>query len=630
MFGVLPETEIVLTMDDAVRVVEHLASKPILAVDTETSGLSRTNDRAIILALSDGVRRFAVWPEAIPSFRGILEDPQKKLIMHNANFDQWMLLNVGIDTDRHTRRGHYRVYDTMVMHALLNDLAPHDLKSLAKEYVRITMVPFSSVFDRNEMRKSPNGGFLLRKEYQETTANYASLDAYATFKLFEALNEDLVGTSMSSGPYTSMWEYYTETELPFTKVLWWVERVGMAVNRAPLLVQGPVIEKRMLAIQRWFCRCLQTVAVNIRSMPQMTRLFFKQLGYEALEFTEKGSPALTKTVLTGWAQGGCPYATHLLEFRELDKKLGTYITNILTRIHTDGRVHATFKQTGARTGRLSCVDPNLTNQPPWIREAFEAAPGNKLLASDHAQLEMRVLGHQSGDPTLCGAIRGGDDVHSSTAASMFGVPYEDIVRARSEAAAGDELSEYAKDLLGRRVAAKAINFGLMYGQGAYKLAETLMCSVEEAKVLIRRYFSAMPDVTRYFDRTIANARDVGYCTTVLGRRRQIPGLRSSIHADVSQGERVAKNSPIQGSAADITKCGMIRLWEDEDLAAAGYKMVAQVHDEVVGEVPDPFVSDPEFNQRIEDALVQPFGPDFVLDVPLEVTSNYGNNWMECK
>ncbi len=250
------------------------------------------------------------------------------------------------------------------------------------------------------------------------------------------------------------------------------------------------------------------------------------------------------------------------------------------------------------------------------------------MASDYAQLEMRILAHFSNDETLITSIREGLDVHSSTAAEMFKVPYEDIMAARAKDDNDEELDNYDKELLKYRKGAKAINFGLMYGQGAGKLAATLGCTIDEARGLIRQYFSAFPNVTKYFKNAIGQAREDGFCSTILGRRRQVPGLRSNVGADIAQAERKVKNSPIQGTAADITKMAMVRIWEDDFIANAGAKMVIQVHDEIVFEVPDEYVDDKEFNDRIRDLMMHPF--DFDLAVPLETSSKYGDNWLECK
>lgn len=631
MFALLPDGIRVSDPESATELAERLKQTKILAVDTETTGLSRPRDLAIVLAISDGEERYAIWPEVIPYFKELLENPELKLIMHNANFDTWMLRNVGIDIYKYCKRDHYRVYDTMVMHALVDDTLPHDLKFLTKRYTGIEMVPFKSVFGK-QMRTKALHEVLLDPENEDVVTNYASLDAYATYKLFFEIREEMLDIDLfperEDPVYPTLWDYYLETERPFTKVLYTLEREGIRIDQDALIEQAPIIERKLISIQKWFGRETGKLYINLKSNAQMGSFFFEALGRKAISYTDKGQPQLNKPVLDAWSRQGCKYAKKLLEYRDLDKKLGTYITNLLDKIHTDERIHASFNQTGARTGRLSSSEPNLQNQPAYIRSAYVPKEGYKLMAADYAQLEMRILAHFSKDETLISAIKGGMDVHSSTAAEMFKVPYEDIMAARTKDDNNEELDNYDKELLKYRKGAKAINFGLMYGQGAGALAGTLGCDLDEARGLIRQYFSAFPNVTKYFKNAIKDARKNGFCSTLLGRRRQVPGLNSNVGSDIAQAERKVKNSPIQGTAADITKMAMVRIWEDDFIANTGTKMIIQVHDEIVFEVPCEYADDIEFNNRIEQLMMHPF--DFDLAVPLETSSKYGDNWLECK
>lgn len=638
MFNLLPDTVRVRTAAEAHAALEVLRQKKVLAFDTETTGLSRTNDRAIFMSLSSGKDRYVVFPEALPYFRELLENPELKLIGHNVNFDQWMLLNAGIDLNRFMQRNHYRVYDTMVMHALLDSDGRHDLKSLAKRYLGIEMVPFNKVFG-SQLRKRNLTEVLLDPANERTVVNYAGLDAYATYNLFMALRKELLAAETDNADYPTLWEYFARTEVPFTKVLWTMEREGIRLDTEELNRQAPELEAEILTIQKWFGRELQRLYINLSSMDQMGWLFFSHLGYP-LQLTEKGAPNIDKVSLKTWASKGCQYSANLLRYRDLNKKFSTYTVNLLRQVHGDGRIHCTFNQTGARTGRLSSSDPNLQNQPSYIRSAYIARPGHKLMARDYEQLEMRILAHMSGDPTLCHAIMTGLDVHTSTAATMFGVTYESIQEARAKddriaeakknrAHTDEVLSPREKELIGYRKIAKTINFGLMYGQGANKLAMTIGVDKDKAQELIDKYFATFPAVTRYFEQAIERARERGYCETILRRRRGVPGINSSIRSERSEAERKVKNTPIQGTASEIVKMAMIRIYEDPLITASGTRMLIQVHDEIVFEMPDAVINDREVNERIGQHMGHPF-QSFDLRVPLDTAGKSGSNWYECK
>ena len=253
MFSILPPAQKVVTPSEAAAQVRYFADKEIIAFDTETTGLSRTKDRAIILALSDGIERCAIWPAAIPYFADILEDPSKVLIAHNANYDCHMLKNIGINVYSKSIRKLYRIYDTMVMHALLSDISPHDLKSNAKNFLGIEMASFASVFDLKGRKKKNLEDILMDPKNSDIVCNYASLDAYATYKLFFVLKKYLSEMSIPEYPgIGSLWDYYVKTELPFTKVLYELETNGVTLNKEILTEIEPVMRNKMTEIQKWF------------------------------------------------------------------------------------------------------------------------------------------------------------------------------------------------------------------------------------------------------------------------------------------------------------------------------------------------------------------------------------------
>ena len=636
-FHVLPPAIAVTSYDDVVKTKALLGEPKVLAVDTETTGLSRPRDIAINLAISDGKNRFSIWPEAIPHFEGLLTDKDVKLIMHNANFDTWMLKNAGIDIYKDCPRDHYRVHDTMVMHALYRDDMSHGLKQVVKDFLGIEMVSFSETFNLKRNKKRTLQEILLDPENADVVANYASLDAFATFHVYRHLKRKLSLERIETAPMTLL-DYFEKSEVPFTRVLYEMEKQGVLIDIEALLELAPKIEAKMAAIHKWLCKSTGNPYLNINSTPQLIQLFVISKGYTPLKYTDGGAPSIDAATLKAWADGGCEYAGKILEYRQLSKDLGTYITNLIPKVMSTGRLHAQFNQTGARTGRLSSSNPNLQNQPPFIREAYIPPEGHKFFAADYGQLEMRILAHMSRDPTLCNAINKGEDVHSSTAATMFGVPYADIMAARAKSdrideqvQAGqetEELTDRERTLLKNRKAAKTINFGLMYGQGANKLAATLKCDVNEARGYINKYFGAFPKITKYFEEAISGANENLYCTTLLGKRRHVFGLASCMRGSVAAAERQVKNSPIQGTASEITRDAMIRLYEDESIYQAGARMLIQVHDEVCFEVPTELAKDKDFNEHFASIMMHPF--DFDLEVPLEIGAKFGDNWSQCK
>lgn len=627
-FTLLPPPIVVKTYEEAGETIRTLSGPRLLALDTETTGLSRPNDVAVILALSNGVERWAVWPSAIPFFKKFLEDPDVKIIGHNVNFDQWMLLNTGIDLNRNSLRTHYRVMDTMVMHALIDDAAPHDLKSLAKQYLGIEMVAFSDVFG-SQLRKRPLHEVLLEEENEDTVANYASLDAFVTYLLFQEFSSILASSSVTAAesPFSNMWEYYVQTEVPFTKILWDMERTGVALDLAKLAAKGPSLDEEITKAKKWFYRQLGTFDINLDSNPQLIDLFINKLGYEPPGLTPGGQPQISDAALKIWAKNGCKYAKNLRAYKKASKMLGTYVSGLLSQ-SVNGRIHASYHPTGARTGRLSSSDPNMQNQPPDVRDVFVGGDGNTLVAFDYEQLEMRILAHFANEADIIKMIKHGLDIHSATASQMYGVSYNELTRIKKKDNNEEVLTEEEKALLKLRKGAKTINFGLMYGQGAGALALALGITYDEAKEAIRTYFKTFPNIVKYFEKTIAEAKKAGYCSTILGRQRRVPGLRSVLSSEVAEAERKVKNSPIQGTASDITKLAMIKLYSSNYLYIAGVKMIAQVHDEILFQVPENLKNDAELIREIKRCMEHPF--EFDLRVPLSTSYKFGDNWKEAK
>src|SRR2546426_4535589 len=353
------------------------------------------------------------------------------------------------------------------------------------------------------------------------------------------------------------------------------------------------------------------VDFNINSTPQLRQVLFEKHQLPVLKKTKTG-PSTDYEVLEQLAAMGHEVPKLLIEYRELSKLKSTYVDALRGYVNpTTGRIHTSFNQTGAATGRLSSSDPNLQNIPvrtprgEAIRRAFVAPPGAVLLTADYSQIELRLLAHLSGDPAFVEAFAQGGDIHRQTAAIIFGVPQDQVTPEM-------------------RARAKTINFATIYGQGAFALSRQLGITLDEAKEFIRQYFARFAGVRAWLDRTVAAAREKGFVETIFGRRRYIPELRDRNFNVRAFGERTATNSPLQGSAADLIKIAMIRIDRALGERHLGARMVLQVHDELVFEVP-------EAEQAIASELVKRHMETAGrLRVPLVVSTGVGRNWVDAK
>jgi DNA polymerase-1 len=401
-----------------------------------------------------------------------------------------------------------------------------------------------------------------------------------------------------------------EVEMPLVRVLLDMEWRGVTVDTARLAGLARLFGDEMAQLERAIHADAGT-DFNINSTPQLRHVLFEKLQLPVLKRTKTG-PSTDADVLAELAAMGFTTPALLLEYRELTKLRSTYVDVLPQRVNpSTGRVHTTFNQAGAATGRLSSLEPNLQNIPvrtrrgEEIRRCFVAAPGCRLVVADYSQIELRVLAHLSGDEAFVAAFGRGGDIHRETAAIIFDVA-PDAVTA---------------DM---RARAKTSNFATIYGQGAFSLSRQLGISLEDARQFITTYFERFAGVRRFLDETVARARETGYVETLLGRRRYIPELKDKNRSVRSFGERTAMNSPMQGSAADLIKVAMIRL--DAALHAGGHRagLLLQVHDELVLEAP------PDEVETVTALVRTHMEGAAVLRVPLVAEVGTGDNWMDAK
>jgi len=626
--------------------LHELRDTLLLAIDTETTGLPRTKgvkqEASVVVfwSLSDGINRWCLSRAVLPHFKKFLEDPNRSFIFHNVNFDRWMLLNSGVDF-ANGGRTNFRCFDTQVMHAIRFDNQPHGLKECMLSMFGLEMVSFRKTFNSAET----DIGKKLRGFYQTDPYKviaYASLDAWATYQLFFELIDELAAFPSAFG---TLMDYYVELEQPMHDVLWHMERRGTLLDCDRAIATIDELDKQRNEFRKKIAHLVGRV-INPDSNPQIIGLFYKKVGGVWLDdkgekpkkLTDGGEsgnkqPSIDEEVLAERAKGGCEISKLLLEFRYLGK-MGSYIKQYLKLSDDEGRIHTSYYQHTASTGRLSSREPNLENVPKdddtfEIRKLFIAPPGYVIGDSDYGQLEMRIAASEADETKMLVPIQEGRDMHSWTAHLMFQVPYEDIIDAINRKDTNQELNEYHKKLLKLRGKAKVINFEVLYGATAYKLSTELGISVEEADDILTLYWEAYPNLLSYFDGVKNFCDEHYYVITCFGRIRQIAQVKSEFYSrkDYNKGMRAAGNHPIQGHAAEITKAAQIRIFFDRWFWEQGVRMVNQVHDEIVLEVPEHLQHDVEFVDRYERYMTHPFGDHTQpLRVPLKADISFGSSW----
>jgi len=517
----------------------------------------------------------------------LLSDASKKKLGQNGKYDMHVLRRHGVRVAGYAD-------DTMLESFVLNSgSSRHDMDSLAKRYLGYDTVKYEDVAGKGA-KQIPFSQVAL-----DDATRYAAEDADVTLRLHRVLAPRLAAEPALEG-------VYRDIEMPLVPVLERIEANGVMIDADELRRQSTDLSRRMLAAQQQATE-LAGRSFNLDSPKQLQVLLFDELKLPALLKTPTGQPSTNEEALEAIAdQHELPRV--ILEYRGLAKLRSTYTDKLPEMINRDtGRVHTSYHQAGAATGRLSSSDPNLQNIPVRtedgrrIRQAFVAPAGRKIVACDYSQIELRIMAHLSQDPGLVRAFESGVDVHRATAAEVFSLKLEDVTS-------------------NERRAAKAINFGLMYGMSAFGLARQLGIGRGEAQDYIALYFSRYPGVRDYMERTRQQARTQGYVETVFGRRLYLDYISKGTQGQRAGADRAAINAPMQGTAADIIKRAMIGV--DAWLAghAACALMIMQVHDELVFEVDADFVDTllPEVARLMAGAAQ--------LSVPLVVDSGVGDNW----
>ena len=599
--------ETILDWQTFERWLERIEQSPLTALDTETTSLDPFAARLVgmSLALTPGqaaylplAHHYPAAPTQLPldevlaRLRPWLESDLHAKIGQNLKYDQHVLANHGI---RLAGVRHDTLLQSYILESGKDGVRGHDLGQLATRHLGLSTIPYEALCGKGANQI----GF--DQVAVERAAEYAAEDADLCLRLHARLYPQIVSNAGLS-------RVYEKIELPVRDILFRMERTGVLIDSQLLTQQSHEIGRRLLEIEaRAHAEAGQPF--NLNSPKQLAEILFDKLGLPVKKKTPSGTPSTDEEVLSELALD-YPLPKILLESRQLAKLKGTYTDKLPKMVNAaTGRVHTSYAQAVAVTGRLASSDPNLQNIPVRtaegrrIRAAFIAPPGSHIVSADYSQIELRIMAHLSEDARLLEAFAQGEDVHRATAAEIFGVNPSDV---------GPD----------QRRVAKVINFGLIYGMSAFGLARQLDLERGAAQAYIERYFARYPGVARYMSSTRETARTQGYVETVFGRRLWLPEIRSSQAARRQGAERAAINAPMQGSAADLIKSAMIVVQDWLDAGRLQTRLLMQVHDELVLEVPDEELA------RVRDELPRLMTELASLRVPLVVDVGVGLNWDE--
>jgi DNA polymerase-1 len=593
--------ETLSTEAELARWLEEMEGAELICLGTETTGEEPMRARIVGVSFAISAGRAAYLPlghryagapaqigmeKALAALKPLLEDPARSKLGHDTKYIQHVLANHGIALGG-------LAHDASLESYVLESSARHDPESLAQRHLGSKPLAIEEV----------TGTGAQRIPFEEVdvarAAAYAAEGADATLQVHAVLQPRIAADDKLA-------RVYGEIEMPVREVLFGMERAGVLIDARQLEAMSHELGRKMLELESK-AHGEAGQPFNLGSPKQIAEIFFVKKGIPVVRKTPSGAPSTDEDVLEKLALDH-PLARMLLDHREISKLKSTYTDKLPRMVNPrTGRVHTTYAQAVAVTGRLSSNDPNLQNIPVRtpegrrIREAFIAPPGNVIVSADYSQVELRIMAHISGDENLLRAFAAGEDIHRATAAEVFGRTLADV---------SAEERRYAK----------VINFGLIYGMSAFGLAQQLGLERATAQAYIASYFTRYPGVAKYMEDTRKAARDRGYVETVLGRRLWLPEIRSANPARRSGAERAAINAPMQGTAADLIKLAMIAVqaWLDRERLAA--RLIMQVHDELVLEVPQGELD------RVRAEVPRLMSGVAQLKVPLVVDVGSGQNW----
>ena len=580
------------------QLLQNILTQPILSLDTETTGTDPI--RAELVGMSFAYAENQAFYVPVPAdrteaqrivdkFKPVFENPQTLKVGQNIKYDMLVLANYGVEIQG-------PMFDTMIAHYVLQPELHHGMDYLAEIYLHYETIKIEELIGpKGKNQKN------MRDLDPANIYRYACEDADVTLKLKNVLEKELKQNDAEA--------LFRDIEMPLVPVLAYMERNGVRIDTEALKETSRHFTARMNQIEEEVHR-LAGVEFNIASPKQVGEVLFDRLKIvDKPKKTKTGQYVTSEEVLES-LKGKHEIVEKILEHRGLKKLLGTYIDALPQLINPEtGHIHTSFNQTVTATGRLSSSNPNLQNIPvrnedgKEIRKAFIPDEGCEFFSADYSQIELRIMAHLSGDPHMIEAFRANQDIHAATAAKIYKEKLEDVTREQ-------------------RSKAKTANFGIIYGISVFGLAERLNIDRKEAKELIDGYFENYPHVKKYMDSSIQAARQKGYIETVFRRRRYLPDINSRNAVVRGYAERNAINAPIQGSAADIIKVAMIRIYRrfrEENLRS---KMILQVHDEL------NFSVLPEEKEKVQQIVIAEMESAYKMKVPLLADCGWGKNWLE--
>ena len=592
------EYQLVETEEDARRLFDFFITKPILSLDTETTSVSPID--AELVGLSFAVEEGKAFYVAIPAerekterivniFKPLYESTQILKIGQNIKYDMEVLMNYGV-------RLAAPMFDTMIAHYVLQPEQKHNMDILAE-----TLLGYQTIHIDELIGPKGKSQKNMRSLSPADICNYAAEDADVTLRLYNVLKPRLKEADVE--------DLFYNIEMPLVPVLAEMETNGVLLDTDALAETSKVLTSRMTQIEQEIYK-LAGHQFNIASPKQVGEVLFGEMKIVDKPKKTKTGQYVTSEEVLQQLRSKAPIVDHILEHRGLKKLLGTYVDALPKLINPrTHHIHTSFNQAVTATGRLSSSDPNLQNIPvrgedgKEIRKCFIPEPGCLFFSADYSQIELRVMAHLSGDKNMIEAFREGYDIHAATAARIYKEKIDDVSRDQ-------------------RTKAKRANFGIIYGITVFGLAERLDISRDEAKQLIDGYFETFPEVHAYMEKAKELAREHGYAETFFHRRRYLPDITSHNATVRNFAERNAINAPIQGSAADIIKIAMVRIYERFCREGIKSKMILQVHDEL------NFSVLPEEKEQVEKIVLEEMQNAYPLQVPLVADSGWGANWLE--